>query len=572
MSPVNFLQPGNEQLRNQLNGIIDSYSHEWDLLAELCQNAIDSISRQKPARGKVRIELDAPAKRLVVSDNGTGIHPDRLAHLLSPFSTDKSRSDDQIGQKGVGVTFAIFSSNHFKIESKHTHGDRGATIANANAWLDKTDEEPLLLNLDEAREHTPGTTGVTIELQLSDPEHPILSLTFDQLIFVLRTRTALGSTSHIWGDPYDGDFTVRHVDQGGVSREDEFACKYLLPTAGLDPDEWITVKDYEHWRTEKDRTDIDKRRKLKGQVIVTSGSYHHSGRTNRFWACFAPDRGAWAKLSSFFRDFTKDELDAIEQGDTTSENPYQFRPGLYVSTKGMPTGIRLELSTRGSAGYVANYFILIEDPSLNFDIGRKFIPGRLQGSLRDKAGAQFREFINEFVKYVSGRVDGPNPKWERDKTFEQISKLPNLDSKLSSFLKRPDAQEATVAAMFYEQIGAENVEGLRPLVSGYKDRYDLHAKWLDRNVVVEFKFNVRGLLKDFSDERKMFDEIDAAVIWDVDELDHKEIARRGLEIHPISKSSLATEEHFPLATHQLTLSGVNPIDMVLMRKVLRPDE
>ncbi|WP_296817275.1 ATP-binding protein [Brevundimonas sp.] len=571
MSEVNFLQPGNEQLRNQLNGIIDSYSHEWDLLAELCQNAIDSISRQRPSRGKVTIDLDAPARRLVVEDNGTGIHPDRLAHLLSPFSTDKSKSDDQIGQKGVGVTFAIFSSNFFRIGSRHTDGDRMASISNANAWLDKTDEDPLLLNLEETKHHS-GPTGVRIELHLSDPEHPILSLSFDQLLFVLRTRTALGSTSHIWGEPYDGDFRVRHVDRGGAFNEDDFACKYLLPTAGLGPDEFINVSDYEVWRTEKDRTDVDKRRKLKGKVIVTSGSYHHSGRTNRFWACFAPDRGAWAKLSSFFRNFTVDENEAIEQGDTTSENPYQFRPGLYVSTKGMPTGIRLELNTRGSAGYVANYFILIEDPSLNFDIGRKFIPGRLQGSLRDKAGAQFREFINEFVKYVSGRVDGPNPKWERDKTFAQISKLPNLDSTLSAFIKRPDAQEATVAAMFYEQIGAENVKNFRPLVSGYKDRYDLHAKWYDRNVVVEFKYNVRGLLKDFADERKMFDEIDAVVIWDVDELDHKEVARRGLEIHPIAKSALSSDEHFPLATHQLTLSGVNPIDMVLMRKVLRPDE
>lgn len=39
----NFLEPNISQIRKSIKGIDDSYNNEWDILAELLQNAVDAI-------------------------------------------------------------------------------------------------------------------------------------------------------------------------------------------------------------------------------------------------------------------------------------------------------------------------------------------------------------------------------------------------------------------------------------------------------------------------------------------------------------------------------------------------
>ena len=45
-----------------------------------------------------------------------------------------------------------------------------------------------------------------------------------------------------------------------------------------------------------------------------------------------------------------------------------------------------------------------------------------------------------------------------------------------NFSKIPNKQEAQVSAMFYEQIGKGNIEGLTLYTTGYKGKYDLYGK------------------------------------------------------------------------------------------------
>lgn len=568
---VDFLQPDKEQIRHQIRGILDSYNHEWDVLAELCQNAIDAITRRTPSRGHISLVVDAVTKSIEIEDNGTGIDPDQLVKLLRPFASDKGLQPNQIGQKGVGLSFVVFTSCKFELESRHEKGTRRATVLDAATWVNAKDDAPLLLHISELTP-TQGETGVTIRMTLNDPDHPVFGLTRDQIEFALRTRTAVGNTSHIWGTPYKGDVSFRHRALDGEFRESTFDCKYLLPTEGVPPSAVITLEEWQEWNREADRSDSEKRRKLKDRVIVTSGNDQRPGRTNRYWACLVPDRATWKTLSKYHRTLTATEEIEDKNGDV-DESPYVFGGGLYVSTKGMPTGIKIDLPARGSAGYMPNYFILIEDPSLNFDIGRKYIPGRLQGVLKEKAYDQFREYINSVMKYISGSVDEPNARWARDENFAEIDELPDLTSQVSQFVKRPNSQEATVAAMFFELLGKGEISNFRPLISGYKGKYDLYAMWNKRKIVLEFKYDLYALLKDFSDERKLFDEIDILVAWEITERDRKEVARRGLTLEPVAPSVLGpVNQHFPHATYELRFPGASPLQIVTMKKVVSPED
>jgi hypothetical protein len=498
-----FLQPGPEQIRHQIRGILDSYSHDWDILAELAQNAVDSITAGKPVRGHVNVIINAPEASIQFSDNGTGIEPELLSRLLGPFATNKTGAQTQIGQKGVGLTFIVFSSSVFEITSHHSSGSMTGRVEGAKAWLDSSSSE--LLYVDEGQTDREAS-GVSIKLKVAHGQHPLFDLSPQEILFALRTRTALGHTDHIWQEPFNCDFKLVHIDKSGNRFEVESDCNYLLPIEGLKPQDFVSLDAYVEWRNEGDRSDAEKRRRLKDKIVFQEGKKYQAGRDLRYWTCFVPNRAVWAKLSQIHGLQDQSEEASSDFSDEMFYS-YVFAGGLYTSTKGMPTGIMLELKPKGSAGYVPNFFCLIEDPSLSFDIGRKAIQSRQQGMLREVAYQQFREFINTVVKYISGSIDDPDPTYDREELFAEIRALPDLDAPgQTSFIKRPNGQEATIAGMFFEQVGKGSFEGFEPYISGYKGRYDLYGKIGNRSYVVEFKFDLAGLFRDFSDERKMFDE------------------------------------------------------------------
>lgn len=563
MSQITFLQPDPEQIRHQIRGILDSYSHDWDLIAELAQNAVDAIARQRPVKGHIALEIDAPNREIFIRDNGGGINPSSLTRLLRPFGSDKMRDSSQIGQKGVGLTFVIFSTSRFEIETHHENGSKRAVVSGARAWVDLEGQQELYIDVDDV---PAAQNGASIRLKIADENHPLWTLSHAETEYLLRTRTALGNTAHIWGGTLNCDFSLVHTDLSGDRRAIERECDYMLPLGELPDHGKISITEFQTWMADGTRDDVEKRRKLKDKVVYTSGNVNQAGRTLNYWACFVPNRAIWNALSQ------RAGLGiAAANTDKINESDYQFVGGLLTSTKGMPTGISLELKPRGSAGYVPNFFILIEDPSLSFDIGRKAIQGRQQGMLRDIAYDQFREFVAIASKYIGGSIaDGPSP-YDREELLEEIKGLPDLVSNVSNFVKRPNDQEATVAAMFYEQLGRGAFDNFEPYISGYRAKYDLFGRIGKRSFSIEFKFALSGLFKDFADERKLFSEIDVAVIWDLVEQDWKEISRRGLELQEVKEGGLApVEKRFPVVHYQLFIDGSKPIGVVCVRRLLKP--
>jgi len=564
-----FLTPDTTQIRHQIKGVLESYSHEWDILAELSQNAVDAIVRLKPTRGHIQLSINAQAGTIEIQDNGIGIAPSDLLRLLRPFGSDKGGYTNQIGQKGVGLTFVLFSTTSFELETHGATGSATAVVHGASSWASSEDDKDLLVDVGDISAKPSGTR---VKVKLADSDLPLFNLTFAEINFALRTRTALGSTNFIWSDPLNCDVKLSHIDRSGNENAIEFDCNYLLPIEKLKSDDYISVEEYIDWRNEGDRSDAEKRRKLKDRIVYFKGKKYQAGRDIKYWSCFVPTRAVWQKLSELHGlTITNSDIDLTDGDDMFIS--FKFSGGLATSSKGMPTGIFLELKPRGSAGYFPNFFIIVEDPSLSFDIGRKSIQGRQQGMLREIAYEEFRRYIRDFVKYISGSIDDPDPSYDREELFAEIASIAELGSSSSKFAKRPNSQEATVAAMFFEQLGAGRFSSFTPHISGYRGRYDLYGKIGVKSQVVEFKFDLTGLFRDFSDERKMFDEINTVILWEVTEKDRAIIAKRGLTLTEVGSGILATAgSQFPEAHFKLNLDGVKSIEIVSMRKILKPGE
>jgi len=561
-----FLNPGLDQIRQSIRDIDDSYNNDWDILAELCQNSVDAIRKSDVEEGIIKLEINAQRKSIKIYDNGIGINPSKLTELLKPFSTDKRDDDDTIGEKGVGLTYVIFSGNQFNIKSGTNQGAKNGTIRNANTWKQRDDEEPLYLETGDLEEDFKGTEVVIEGIQNTT----IFELSFKQLEFVLRTKTALGSTKSIWDNDLNINIELEYKDINGNISKSDLPFQYCLVYENLPPSAKIDYDEFINYATESDRTDLEKRNKLRDKVIFKKGEYIHSNtRIIKYVSCFVPKRNVWDKISVNEELCTDEKLE--DESWLENFGYVKFISGIFSSIKGMPTGIVTDHPLTGYAGYWANIFILFDDSSLKFDIGRKSLHGRQAKILRDYSKKIFNDYLRNIVKYISGEPE-PTTEWDRDEAFEEIESMLDLNAEGIKFRKNPKDQEASVAALFFECIGNRKISEIIPLYAGYKGKYDLYAKWGRKKLVIEFKSKLKNIFKDFNDAQKLFDEIDCIVCWDVSDDDREMLrSRLGIEIEEIAPNILSQRTQIiPHSTHKLLLSGfTKPIYVLDLKKILK---
>ena len=567
-----FLSLSMAMVRRSIRGIDDSYSNYWDILAELLQNSVDAIKKTDRV-GRIEIGINYPAKSITVKDNGCGIVPSELPTLLKPFCTNKDLDPITVGEKGVGLKYAYFQSLKFEIKTGTSENGIYARIENARLWKQQTTEDPLQLYTEDIEGAIVGT-----EISLEGIENEdLFSLTKEQLVYILRTKTAVGNTDSIWGPTRNIDITLHLTDDSGNVSVIPIPYKYFLPTEVFSPASSISFDDYISWLNEMDRSDQKKREKLRDKIITKQIiDTTRPGRPIKAWACFVPKRDVWGKISKAAGLISETEYnDYYSQSEWKRERADKlFTDGIYTAVKGMPTTIKIEPPTTGYAGYWPNMFIIFQDDKLSFDIGRKYIHGHTSNIYRNIAAQLFKDITGIAIKYISGSPEVVITSFSREEVLQEINALPNLGVSAESgvkFVKNPYDQEASVCAIFYELIGAGKISDITPLISGYKNRYDLYAKWNNKTISVEFKSRLRFILKDFDNAIKMFDEVDYIVCWGITDDDINELYGKGIDVTQITdieSDFTSSANHLSCTTHVLTMANVNPIYVIDLKKFL----
>jgi len=93
---------------------------------------------------------------------------------------------------------------------------------------------------------------------------------------------------------------------------------------------------------------------------------------------------------------------------------------------------------------------------------------------------------------------------------------------------------------------------------------------IKKKIIIEFKSHLANLAKDFNDARKMFDEIDCVVCWEVTDNDTQIMRNMGVNVEEISSSVFGREaKKIPHSTHIMNLSGfTNPIYVIDLKRLL----
>ena len=430
----NFLLSNPEnRIKKQIENIYESYSNPWDILAELNQNSVDAIKEWEAENEdinrdhSIEIRIERSSNSIEIKDTGVGILPKNLPELLAPNATDKAGDISTIGEKGVGLTYCIFCSNDFRIETSSSDGYYEAEIKGARTWRerDNVNEVPETQNENkETGNRDPAETGTKIRLddvQLAEGgEESIFELSPARLEYLLRTKTAIGNTKTRFDQSQpDIDIQLTIVNENGEKFTDNLDYEYYFPDQFWDKKEVVDLEEFENRDDIGRMSDEQKKRHLDGRVWKVEGTTKRNGNDIRYYALFVPSSKAWERIA---------EQNKLTNGDGETD----LDAGVYASTRGMPTGIEMGTPDTGSRGYWANTYVLLGYDGFNFDLGRKSIPGRTQGMLKEIAADKFRTFSNwRDIVNVSNKTPTRKPKQvvrnQRSERFQnQTSERPEL--------------------------------------------------------------------------------------------------------------------------------------------------
>lgn len=534
----------------------------------------------------IHMTIDAASNTVSVIDNGIGIPQSKLHEMLAPGGGDKDGSGEEVGEKGVGLTYVVFSGNNFSIESKVRDANVAAgKVQSAQAWLNEYPGSHRPLFLEESITDSPSSYNIASPRDgQPDASYPldsftkisvgnitpiegdvnIFSLTGPQLKDLIRTRTAVGVTRRLInsGEPLEFDFYLTLKLPSGHLTEKIDAC-YRAPHELIKDSDKISLQAVRDAFVSK--TEVLARRKVVGSKTVYSvATVVIDGWTVDVYGVMFP-------YNSTFRQLSKTPLNLISDEAEESEGAYLFQSGIFVGTKGMPTGMRIEPPVGGRyPAYYKRCFFLVESADLKFDLGRKSLHYKFTRRLQSAVAELFKKFEDIAPFQGEGRpVVDEGQKTENQRKLELQTEwsyargLADLGESSIPFAKIPSGQEAGVAAIFHELLGAGELKGYRAYKTGYGARYDMHAVCTvsdgqSMEAVIEFKHNLQSLIKDLEDGRKSFTDVNLLVAWDADV---QLLKKGGFEL------DIVTNGYFNGVTHSLSIpvAGVSPIEVILLR-------
>lgn len=583
---VPFLtQPTPNQLRRKVLNICDSYSNPWDVLAELLQNSVDAINLHERTfrtnrRHQIVVSIDQIERAIAVYDTGIGFAPEKLPVLLGPDGTDKLQDDHGvIGQKGVGLTYAIFTSRHFRVKSRSVNGLVEARIDGARDWKEGAIEDlpQVAIERESIEPADPSQTYTEVTLRGIEEKYgddDLLRLQPQVVIYLLRSKTAIGSTRVLFGATAPiPDVKLEMTMLDGSKLVESIDFRYFAPHEALPKSSVISLRELQQQASKWDAK--QKARHLRGKCVVSLGSVTRGTRRVSVYVFMAHSRSVWREISNLIQD---------HQSESHSDEPLLCKGGIYVATRGMPTGVELTQPQTGQAAYWPLFHVVLEDDSLTFDLGRKSIPPRTHGFLKDIARDQFNE-LSAYIRYVSDDVP-PKPAipWiqqhTKAQTFQELQSRTVLGLQGVNFLKQPSGEEASVVALFHELVGCGLLRGYYGLRSGHRTRYDLWARYrvprtligqnlrpqiadenLDLPLIIEFKYKAEAILNEIDDDTKFFPDIDLLVCWDLD--------RDQFQKHGVIVEVLKPEDVFYYGSnYQLTWPGSHNLGQAGIKPVL----
>jgi Histidine kinase-, DNA gyrase B-, and HSP90-like ATPase len=545
--------------------ILSSYTRAEDLLAEALQNAADAIDERSVlsnnAPRRIEIVLDKKKKAFSVTDTGTGMRPRELEVVLAPNVSYKSgplskRPEGRSrGEKGVGLTFLVFACNQFVLETSNGEVRQRAVVKNANRWIqtEGSTARPMakVTRFDDLKSELDSDCYTTVTLSGIDEATFGLDLfekSDEELIWLLRTRTAVGNTTYVFEDlgrdPEPAiDVTLVVIDEeGNRGKRLEVPYRYALPEELID--EAIIVD----WEEINALGPAEQRAALTGRALRHRERYARSA--DRFVDCY------------FLVVDGRQMATALEL--LTAKE--QFAPGewqgLWLATRGMPANVALSDDIIKPRAYARRTFALIQYDGLKLDLGRKTVAGRVSQMLTEVAEEAWGDISDAAERVQQGTDEGVG-----QALLEQRRKRALAARALGGPIpyQKVPANAVGVMGIFHELISTTDgpLPQMYTLRSGVFGKQDELVYLAPPNGIpaahVLFGYSVKEISDQLQRDERLMETAELAVVWDLG-------SDPGIEL-----AELGDDEHG--FTHELLLyKAIDKLPLIVLREVLERAE
>jgi hypothetical protein len=615
-----------EATRRVVQNILKSYTGYFDLFSELLQNSLDAIDKKiKASQGdyvpQLWIRVDIANRTVRIVDNGSGMSFDEVRFCFRPNVSFKNRKEAR-GHKGVGATFLAYGFGLIRLSTKTSNFSVAVRLAGGRQWSDdltgayprpKLELEPF-----EVPELAQESSGTAVEIQVNQGQRPDLgwwnASIANQWYQLLRMRTPLGGVYLSGEMPPKVKVTVSVNDYANNQTKEIFDfVEYPYPheLSEVLP----KVKSYDEIRKavstiEGDSTKIpqelrnidafygiwtasqllEEESPFAGQKFSTEQEELIRRHDVAVYGCFLSTAKTWRLYQQEILRIRKE--------------PLILKGGLLIASDHMVQGDLGVIPLTSTIGYQANTHVIVHFRDGNPDMGRKVFQPELKSLAEDLA----KQVVNIFKRYLylmredTGVANLANETdtyhWlEEKKKYRTENPLEfAYEGRHLAYACRPNSEQ-DVIAVFHELVGLGVMKGVRFLCTTERDRYDgcfvghydspqvhsydaakrplgINARLISpretKPLILEYKFNLDGLIADFAKEQKFQNEINCIICWEIGQTYEENF---GVRSYLIGEEGSGRQVYG--ATHSLWHERMKLADIIcvsdLMRFLSEPD-
>jgi len=542
--------------------VLSSYTRAEDLLAEALQNAADAIDERSAsdpeAPRKIEILLDRKRRLFSVIDTGSGISLNELEVVLAPNVTYKSGQHNKNphrrsrGEKGVGLSFLVFACDRFEIETSNGESRQKAEVRDAYQWIDSeggtkrpqaqiSAYDDLRSKLDSSR-YTKVTVAEIAEETFDDD---LFEMSKDELVWLLRTRTAVGDTSHVFAAVGREPSKPIEVQLVLVDKNGERSVPIPVLNAYALPEELLDRSLIVEWEDVAELSPDEQQRELSGRALRYTRRVRSSS-----------DR----MVDVYFL-----VVDGRQMAETLRRRKSQnkFAPtnwqGLWLATRGMPANVTLKEDAITPRTYARRTFALLQYDELKLDLGRKTVAGRVRHMLNEVAKKSWSTIADAAERVQKGTDEGAGKSLLEQRT-KQAWKAKSIDTSIP-YLKVP-SNPPGVSAVFHELIssGTDLLPAMYTLRTGvFEDGDELLYAAQPNGVpplLVLYGYSLKEISQRLQNDERLMETIALAVVWEIGRDPGVEVAEGGGET--------------PGATHELLLykAAIERLPVIVLETLL----
>lgn len=563
--------------KREIKNILKSYVGQYDCFSELIQNAMDSVEKRKKLKESsyqpyLRITINLKENSFGITDNGVGFNEQELQAFLAPNISFKDKTGSR-GNKGVGATYIAYGFNSLQFGTKTSSCQFTGEILNGRNWVEDNEgiiTRPTVTKIQDSPDFFKDIDqGASFKIIFTGNNIRPKDLswyaadTAEQWLYLLLIKTPLGCI-YFQNEKQDKIVFDIHVinKQGEIdSLTNQDAC-YCFPEKKIIGS--INLKDVllEQQKLLENAADASK---IPNKYTQGNALYEYFKKNNllEIGKVFSEQEKelinkyqisayAYFVYSTKVWDMFNDKKAKLRKGIRI------LRGGLQLANNKMIQGELLTIPLTSNIGYQNQCHVVVHFSDADPDLGRK----GFQPELKELAEKISVVIINRFKKWNRTLLktdEGTEPHIEKEKSlYDWIQAQENHETNKPICLKNrhffnpvneisiisEPQSEQDVIVLFNQLIAGGVIRGIKLYATSQIKQYDgiyryeinepfqLHEFHKTKNPlgipdqlyttpiktrpkVLEYKYNLDALIREFKSEEKRAKDIDLVITWEI---------------------------------------------------------